>query len=219
MKAWQRIEVECRLSHYRKQKMKRSAWLLVILSVVSGILWRAEIELRWGWNSLAWISGFHYSALLICLLFSAWLYFFTTCCKPEYALVRSVLAFGGGIVSYFLWEFTFTVCTFRFGVSLPFALICLLLVFVVIPLSISLLARSFHPRFSKLKWILPPFLFTLSFPLSFLFLWVTNNPDGPDPIIAVKSGFIFVGFIIAAGFPFIGDGDSKQAGAGQQVAG
>lgn len=41
-------------------KMMRMGTLIVV-SLLTGILWRAELEIRWGWTSLDWIGPFHWA--------------------------------------------------------------------------------------------------------------------------------------------------------------
>jgi hypothetical protein len=183
--------------------MKTRLITLLLLGILSGVLWRLEIEIRWGWAALTWISGFHYSSLLICLLFTAWLYYFAPCSPPNHALMRSVLALGGGMVSYFIYDFAFSLLYNRFPLPFIFYLIPFILVFIVIPLSICTLAWFFSPTFLKFNWLFVPLLFVVSFPFSSFLLWVTDHRGGTDPVHAVKSGFIFFGFLFATGFPFI----------------
>ena len=183
--------------------MRRSISLLVLLSLISAFLWRIEIELRWGWAGLEWLSGFHYSALVICLLFSLWLHYFTPCFPARDSVGRSILAFGAGLSSYFVYYFAFSVIYGRFPSPALFHIGSLVLILIAIPLGVCLLAKHFSIGFPKFYWVLVPLLFAASFLLSSVLLSITNHPGGNDVVHAVKSGFIFIGFVIAAGVPFL----------------
>ena len=191
--------------------MRRSISLLVLLSLICAFLWRLEIEVRWGWAGLEWLSGFHYSALLICLLFSLWLHYCTPCSPTRESVGRSILAFGAGLASYFVYYFAFSMIYGRFPAPALFHIGSVVLILIAIPLGVFLLARHFSIRFRKFHWVLVPLLFAASFLLSSVLLLITNHPGGADAIHAVKSGFIFIGFVIAAGVPFLGDQITEQA--------
>lgn len=191
--------------------MKNPFIPLALLAALCGMLWRAEIEIRWGWAGLAWISDFHFSALFICACFSAWLYYFAPCLPSSRALGRSILAFGGGLIFYFIYDFSFSLLYNRFPLPFAFYLIPYFLAFIAIPLSICSFAWFFSPSFPKFHWLLTPLLFIASFPLSAFLLWITDHRGGTDPVHAVKSGFIFLGFVFTAGLPFILTAKVKEA--------
>ncbi len=52
------------------------SWLptvtLVLIGLLSGIAWRAELECRGGWASLTWIGYFHWAVPLSVLAFLIW---------------------------------------------------------------------------------------------------------------------------------------------------
>ena len=48
---------------------------IFILALAAGIGWRLELELRWGWQSLAWINGFHWAvpvSIMLCIGWAVW---------------------------------------------------------------------------------------------------------------------------------------------------
>ncbi len=197
--------------------MKNAFVTIGLLSVLCSILWRLEIEIRWGWAGLAWITGFHFAAPIICGCFSAWLYFFAPCVHHDRRLMRSFLAFGGGILSYYIYDYSFSLLYNRFPLPLAFYVLPHFLAFVAIPLSICTLAWFFSPSFPRFLWLLTPLLFVVSFPFSSFLLWITDHRGGTDPVHAIKSGFIFLGFMFAAGLPFMATAKTEQsAGAYRQ---
>lgn len=183
--------------------MKRSIASLPLLSVLCGLLWRVEIEVRWGWAGLKWITGFHYASIFICLSFVTWLYHFVPCAPPNRAWIRSAIGWVGGMLCYIVYELSFSLLCNRFPLPFPIYVIPYFLVFVAIPLSICCFASFFSPKFQKRSWLVVPLLFAASFPLSSFFLWITDHRGGTDPVHAVKSGFIFLGLVFAAGLPFL----------------
>lgn len=176
---------------------------LLFLAVLSATLWRIEIEVRWGWASLAWISEPHFAVLPISLLFGAWLYYFVPCEPQARAATRSALAMAGGIVAALAYQFAFSLL--YGGMPLPFLLSAgsFAVAFVAIPVCVCALAWHFSPAFRPIYWILVPVLFYASFPACAFLLRLTNHPGGASEAHAVKSGLIFLGFIFAAGLPFL----------------
>ena len=176
---------------------------LILISLLSAILWRAEIELRFGWDGLAWIADNYYSAPAICLLFSIWLYF-TPCSSRAEAIGRSAFAFFGGLVGYMIYQGCFSVIFGRFGSMFsPFGVIALGIIFVIVPLAICAVAYWSTPNFQKRYFLLTPLLFAAAFPIACFFLWLTDHTDESDMIHAIKSGFVFPFLLIAAGLPFL----------------
>ncbi len=178
---------------------------LLVVAILSALLWRAEIELRWGWTSLSWIADNFYSAPAICLLFSIWLYF-VPCSRPNEKIPRSVLAFAGGLLGYLIYQNSFGAIygTVGLGLFLPFWVAAASLVFLVVPLAICAVAYWFTPYFQRRYFILTPLLFAAAFPIAIFLLWITDHRGGPNTIHAIKSGFVFPFLLIAAGLPFLG---------------
>ena len=189
--------------------MRKSFSLLVLLSLICAFLWRIEIELRWGWAGLDWLSSFHYSALVICFLFSLWLHHCAPCSRARDSVGRSMLAFCGGLASYVSYYFAFSMIYGPFAAPV-LRIISLVIILIAIPLGVCILAKRFSITFPKFYWLLVPLLFAASFLLSSILLLITNHPGGADPIHAIKSGFIFIGFVIAAGLPFLGFQKTEQ---------
>lgn len=186
-----------------KYNIKQSIISLIAVAFLSAVVWRLEIELRWGWAGLAWVSGFHYAAVVICMLFAVWLAYFVPCSKADKMWIRSGIAFFGGIVSYFVYEFSFNLLYNRFPLPAGLYILPFCLAFVAIPFCLCILAWSFSPSFLKLSFLITPILFFASFPFASFLLWITSHRGGMDSIHAVKSGFIFLGFVVAAGLPFL----------------
>lgn len=178
-------------------------WMLCLVGLLSAAIWRIEIEARWGWAGLDWAAADHIAAPIIALLFSGWLCVFAPCKGPRARLGRSAAAFGGGFMCYVLYAAAFPLFYPRFGIPLLLYVLLQAVVFVVIPLCPCFLAWKTSPGFRWEFWFITPIMFALSFPISIFILWLIDHPGGADMIHAIKSGFIFVGFVISAGLPFI----------------
>lgn len=93
------------------QETCKQLWLklraLFGISILAAILWRTELTLRWGWESMEWFSNFHYSSILISLLFAAWMYRCAPCVPDRLRLLRSFLIFFGGLGLYLTYGVIF----------------------------------------------------------------------------------------------------------------
>lgn len=175
---------------------------LILLGILSGILWRAEIEWRFGWEGLTWVANGYYSAPLICLLFAIWL-FFTPCSNLPAAVGRSAFAFVGGMVGYMIYQGCFSTIYGRFGPGFIAYFIVMGMIFLIVPLAICAVACWLTPNFQKRYFVLTPLMFAVSFPIACFFLWLTDHPGESDMIHAIKSGFVFPFLLIATGLPFL----------------
>jgi hypothetical protein len=191
-------------------RLKWAPFLLLLIGLISALLWRIELEVRWGWPGIEWISGPHISALIMLIVFSVWVYMFAPCRLDLSRLLRSLIVFSGGVLSYLLWGFAWSIWRARFPTGLFLPIACLFVTVLGIPWTICFVAWCFHPRFRHWNWLLVPLLFLLSFPVSILLLKITDHPGGADAIHAVKSGFVFIGFALAAGLPFFTSAGSRD---------
>lgn len=177
---------------------------LILLGILSGLVWRAEIEWRFGWPGLAWVASSYYSAPIICLLFAVWL-LFAPCYNLPSAVGRSAIAFFGGMVGYMIYQGCFSVIFGRFGSMFsPFGVIALGIIFLFVPLVICAVACWLTPNFDKQYFGLTPLMFLFAFLVACFLLWLTGHTDESDMIHAIKSGFVFPFLFIAAGLPFLG---------------
>lgn len=105
--------------------------------------------------------------------------------------------------AYLAYDRCFSMLYNRWPLPTEIHMACYAIVFLVIPLGVCILAWYFSPTFWMPFLMLVPLAFGLSFPISIFLLELTDHPGGSDAIHAIKSGFIFFGFVISAGLPFL----------------
>lgn len=203
--------------------------ILLLVAILSGGLWRVELEMRWGWRDLGWVSGFHYSSWVVGVVFAGWLYFFVPCVPPKKPLlfsvspeksrlVRSLAALFGSAVGYGIYRAYFTVAYGWLFTPMVILVPLGVLIGLVIPFFICAVARHFSPAFPARNWLLVPLFFFLSFPFSSLLLAITDHPGGADPVHGVKSGFLLGSFVFAAGYAFLpGGAKARERGLASGV--
>jgi hypothetical protein len=160
------------------------------ISILSVILWQAEMFIRWSWKGMEWIASFHFSVIIISLMFAIWLFRSTPCHPEKWRLLRSVLVFFCGIGLFFVYGATFRNIFGAWGSLIwPIYVSGIILTFIWIPVTICFTARSFSNGLHPLLWFCVPLLFYLS---AFTF----------GTIASTQSGIILLGFTFAAGLPF-----------------
>lgn len=185
-------------------KMMRMATLIVV-SLMTGLLWRAELEIRWGWASLGWIGPFHWAFPIAAVIYLFWMHrelLELTDQKRQLVLgVVSVL----GIVAYFVGSTAMSWAYNRWIGLLP-RLQCVS--YMLSPVVVyAVLGTVYFSAVAKLAS--PPAVgavtgvicYALAFPIALLLLWSTDHRGGPDPIHAIKSGFVFPFITFALGLP------------------
>lgn len=184
-------------------------WLIALLS---GIAWRAELELTTGWASLDWIGQFHWAIPAGVLAFILWVLSVTRVQRPwafaatllvystaAYVIVEHLLmtAFGRVIL---LGDEGMDAIARRIGIE---KLVHFLLI-VLLPLTFGLLCRLFGVRVRLLPVLASAILFMLSWPLAaYAFYFVEQRGMPGDPIHALKSGYVIPLLILSLGLPLL----------------
>ena len=183
--------------------------VLLVLAVLSGVSWRAELEFRGGWEGLAWLHYFHWVVPVGVLAFIAWVLWTTRVRRPV-CFALALLAFG--VVGYALVELGFSLF-FAMGPSgmstvrglggAFWVLECLPLGWALLPAAFLLVCRAFGARVTVIASVASTALFIASWPLA---VWVRGHFESlgsANLIHALKSGFVIPWLVLALGLPLV----------------
>lgn len=204
---------------------------LLILALLSGIAWRAELELRGGWASLAWISYFHWAVPACVLAFIVWVLCVTRVQRLRDFAAMLVMfgwlahAFVDLLIHYSLsggpfsgWYFFMLAdplarLAMNFLLSLPriegssqriaFFTVVIPLCWLLVPVGFSALCRGFGMHITLGPVLFSCAFFVLSWPLAVLLLDLTAHRGGPNLIHALKSGFVIPFLVFSLGLPVL----------------
>lgn len=186
-------------------RLLRPTFSLLVVSLLTGILWRLELHLRWGWASLDWIASFHWSFLAATVLYLAWMARRLMALPGRRNAVIIGATIGLALTAYFGGSAAmFRAYTRWFGFSFDWRAV----VYALAPALLYLFVGAAY--FALVQWLLQPSLlrlwtgalcYILAFPAAIMLLWVTAHRGGPDVVHAIKSGFVFPFITFAFGFP------------------
>jgi len=191
---------------------------LFLLAVASGVAWRAELQLRSGWASLAWLEFFHWAVPVSVAAFIAW----AAC----FAVVRRRLLFVAALIGFAGLGHTAAEVALRLffiaGPSAGFAIASLgggdfgagvsrfemlrwaaIVVWPLIPLSFCLLCHLFGAHITLSAVLSSAALFTISWPLAVFVRGFFEHHGSPDLIHALKSGFVIPFLVVSLGLPLL----------------
>lgn len=192
----------------RPSSLRHPRTTLWFIALLSGIAWRAELELRTGWASLKWIGQFHWAIPAGVLAFILWVFSVTRVQRP-WAFAATLLVYS--TAGYFIVG---RLLMTAFGHWMPFGdndqhsmatekLVSFLLI-VLVPITFSLLCRLFGVRVRLLPVLASAILFMLSWPLAaYAFYFVEQRGTPGDPIHALKSGYVIPLLILSLGLPLL----------------
>lgn len=194
--------------------MKRPFVSLTLLALLCGALWRAELEWRWGWASLAWAWKFYAAFPLGIACFVAWVVRITR--------VRETAKFAASLVVFFVCALEFFWFYLRYaGVawidpspdSLIFTIWMLPVFWALLPLAFGWVCRYFGVRVHFGLHLLSSVLFIVSWPLAVWLLDIVDHRGGANLIHALKSGFVIPLLVFSLGFPllFVRRGDGSPS--------
>ena len=183
---------------------KRLLISLIIVALLCGVLWREELELRWGWESLAWGEHFHWAIPFGGLIFMTWVSQMARPARPWKLMAELTLLWAVfyAVLEFILlrffsrWLFTFNFHYYYLGYALP-------LIWLLLPPSFFVVCRRHGlqtPR--RLKWM-SLVCFFASWPLAVWLLDVVDHRGGADLIHALKSGFVIPLLVLSLGFPLL----------------
>lgn len=191
---------------------------LLLLALASGVAWRAELELRGGWQSLKWIGYFHWAVPVCVLAFIVWV---VSCVRVQrpwlfaavlvwFASISHValkialpLYFGGG----FYEMHAMTILGFgNFNAGQDRLWILwwgLPLFWFLIPLAFCLFCRVFGAHITIARALASAVLFTVSWPFAIFVRGFFEDRGSPDLIHALKSGFVVPFLVLSLGLPLL----------------
>ncbi|WP_397383335.1 hypothetical protein [Prosthecobacter sp.] len=192
----------------RPSSLRHPRTTLWLIALLSGVAWRAELELRTGWASLDWIGQFHWAIPAGVFAFILWVLSVTRVQRP-WAFAATLLVYS--TAAYFtVGRLLMT----AFGRWMPFGdndqhsmatekLVSFLLI-VLVPITFSILCRLFGIRVRLLPVLASAILFMLSWPLAAYAFYIVEQRGMPgDPIHALKSGYVIPLLILSLGLPVL----------------
>jgi hypothetical protein len=181
-----------------------------ILALAAGIGWRLELELRWGWQSLAWINGFHWAvpvSIMLCIGWAVWV-----------GRVRERVVFAAVLVGFAFAVFTAISFAFPlyfaagptavitdviFGKSGRLVRFLVPLLWASVPLMFCWICRFFGAPITIAQSLASALLFVLSWPVAVFVRTFFEQQGSPDTIHALKSGFVIPLLILSLAFPLL----------------
>jgi hypothetical protein len=195
------------------QQHKINVLSLVIFAIVSGIVWRVEVEMQ-GWEGLKWITYTHWAIPIGVILFAIWLGTFSAIPVVKIRFWLASLFLVVAILLYFLLHISFSyffitgpsafVSTASIG-TIPFFLLRFSILFIY-P-AVLVLAWIAAKRCSLLlNWqylALSAFFFIGAFPFAMLAIAMLERNIDASAIHAIKTGWVFPFMMIGLGIPFL----------------
>ncbi|PCI98675.1 MAG: hypothetical protein COB15_05480 [Flavobacteriales bacterium] len=186
---------------------------LILISILSGIIWRIEIEYH-GWYGLTWISYFHLTIPIGFLLFMFWANFFIQLTTLKRALLN-ISALVYGLLIYISLRYSL-VYLFGAGPKMTFEFLetprwiwhlkgfSTFIIIPMIPVGTFYIFKAFG-KIVPLKSLLISIIgLLISSPLSMVFLELINDKGKPDAIHTIKSGVIIPICMFSIGLLIIG---------------
>lgn len=191
---------------------------LLLLALCSGVAWRAELELRSGWASLAWLGYFHWAVPICAFAFLVWVVCVARVRRP-FAFASCLLVFS--VAAYFAVDFV-SHLFFAAGPSgmrtvfflgggdldagfrrlwiLPLAVP---LFWVLLPLVFCGICRGFGVPITVRAALLSAAFFIVSWPLAIFIRSFFEQRGSADLIHALKSGFLVPFLVVSLGLPLL----------------
>jgi hypothetical protein len=181
--------------------MKWPLTSLILVAILCGVLWRAELEWRWGWAGLSWAWQFYWAFLVGAVGFTSW--------AIAVAQPLKRLRFGCALTVMFALtlEVFWTLLGFTFDrFRLPpvwFIVFTIPVLWALVPLMFGWICRWHGIRLHFGFHLLSSMLFVASWPAAVWLLDVVDHRGGPDLIHALKSGFVIPLLAFSLGFPLL----------------
>lgn len=182
----------------------RIAWLGFV-SLLTGILWRAELELRWGWASLDWIGAIHWAVPVGAGAYLAWMLYELRDLPPQRRQLMVVLSAALGVAAYVGGGTAMAWANNRWVGLLPRWQCSMILVSPVVVYAalgaVYYTAAAHLASPSRAGKVAGAVLYIAAFPAACFLLRITEHRGGFDSIHAVKSGFVFPFIAFGLGLP------------------
>lgn len=191
---------------------------LLVLGLLAGIGWRAELELTTGWASLEWLNRFHWAVPISIVTFIAWVLAMAPVKRPIlFASVLLGFAAAAYVFADILLSFFFAAGPSAMGYVvllggsdldrgfalhrfLHFAAPCL---WMLIPLAFCGICRLFGVKITLGSALSSAVLFLGSWPTAIFIRGFFEHQGSPDAIHALKSGFVIPLLIYSLGLPIL----------------
>lgn len=173
--------------------LKKYSWTtLLLIGLISGLLWRLEIE-YYGWNTLKWYyAPIHLSPIISLTMLISWFHFTLIGTKKVFIYVCGI---GFASILYVFLP-TFIKACFPMVPFFPPLVIC------NIPIIAFLILKLFGELTSFKKLLVSYSLMILSFPAT-LGILILINPTHTGVTAIYKSGFLIPFWIISLGILII----------------
>jgi len=181
---------------------------LIGVSLLTGILWRLELQLRWGWASLDWIGPFHWAFPVAAGVYLVWMAHELRGVGPRSRQIVLAVAFILGLAAYFGGGLTMMWANYRWIGFLPR---WQALAFMALPAILYVILGAVY--FGTVHRLVSPspgvfwtsgVCYAVAFPAALFLLWATQHRGGPDVIHAIKSGVVFPIIAFSLGLPVLG---------------
>lgn len=199
----------------QRHQARLPAISLLVLALASGVTWRAELELRGGWQGLKWIGYFHWAVPVCVFAFIVWVVCVARVRRPcmfTAALVGFAVAGYRGVDVIFLHFFGgWLPGMFVMGLRDNFGpevvswiyLSGFAVLWSLIPPAFCLLCRAFGVPVTIGHALSSAVLFTVSWPVAIVVREFFEQRGSPDLIHALKSGFVIPFLVFSLGLPLL----------------
>jgi hypothetical protein len=181
--------------------MKWPLTSLILVAILCGVFWRAELEWRWGWATLEWAWQYYWAFLVGAVGFTSWA---IVVAQP---LRRLRFSFALMVMFALTLEVFWTLLGFTFNrFLLPpiwFIIYTTPVLWALVPLIFGWICRWHSIRIHFGLHLLSSILFVASWPVAVWLLDVADHRGGADLIHALKSGFVIPLLVISIGFPLL----------------
>jgi hypothetical protein len=188
--------------------MKWPLTSLILVAILCGVFWRAELEWRWGWATLEWAWQYYWAFLVGAVGFTSWaivvaqplrrlrfsfalMVMFALTLEVFWTLLQSLfIRWLGPPPDNIRQVFWFTACLSP-------------VLWAAVPLMFGWICRWHGIRIHFGLHLLSSILFVASWPAAVWLLDVVDHRGGADLIHALKSGFVIPLLVVSLGFPLL----------------
>ena len=181
---------------------------LILVAALCGVLWRTELEWRWGWAGLSWAWQYYWAFLVGAVGFTSWA---VSVAQPHRRLRFSfALMVMFALTLEVFWTLLQSLFTRRLGPPpdnirqvIWFTVGLSPVLWALVPLMFGWICRWHGIRIHFGFHLLSSILFVASWPAAVWLLDVVDHRGGADLIHALKSGFVIPLLVVSLGFPLL----------------
>lgn len=181
---------------------------LLAVALLCGVVWRVELEWRWGWATLEWAWQYYWAFLVGAACFTSW--------AISVAQPLKQLRFGFAMMAMFALtlEVFWTLLQLLFARRLLppsnnlrqaiwFTACLTPFLWAAVPLVFGWICRWHGIRIHFGLHMLSSILFVASWPFTVWLLDIVDHRGGGDLIHALKSGLVIPFLVLSLGFPLL----------------